>query len=190
MLLEKFANIGARIKALRTEKGLSTSLLAELAGVDETKLSNVENFRTIPDLLFLTSISEGLQTGMADLFQEAELDLGKPYLLLRKDAREKMDRADSGGISYEVIMTKYINNCLFTPTIVTIASGVKRAPISTNALEFVLIISGSMVTGFGQEEITLHEGDTLFYDARMPHSLYNTTEKDCVLLSVYLMSEE
>ena len=191
MLLEKFANIGKRIKTLRTERGLTITDLAMKAGVTETELSNVENFRTIPDLPFLTSITDGLETTIGDLFHDISgLDINKPYLLLRKGDREKIDREDSGGIDYEVIMTKYVNNSLFTPTIVTIRSGMYRAPITTNAMEFVLILSGSVTTGFEDEDVQLYEGDTLFYNARMPHSLSNVGDHDCVLLSVYLMSEE
>lgn len=192
MLLEQFANIGKRIKELREQKKLSIAELAALAGVDEPTLSNVENFRTLPDLHFIAQLATGLHTPVAGLFAGITTgnDTGKPYLLLRASDRQKIDREDSTGIDYEVIMTRYINNSLFTPTIVTVRSGIYRAPVATNAMEFVFIISGSIITSLNDDIIELNEGDTLFYDARIPHSISNTSNKDCVLLSVYLMSAE
>ncbi|XZF14433.1 cupin domain-containing protein [Chitinophagaceae bacterium MMS25-I14] len=190
MVLEKFAHLGTGIKLLRTERGLSAGTLALKAGMEEQVLLNVENFRTIPDILQLNRIAVALDVPLTEVIGNiSDLLQDQPYILLKKDDHEHLEREDSAGIDYRVIMTRYIPGSVFSPTVVTIRPGVKRPHIATNAVEFVYVISGSIITGIGQHNVELTEGDVLFYDARQPHSLENPYNGNCVLLSIYLMHE-
>jgi transcriptional regulator with XRE-family HTH domain len=190
MYLEKFSNIGKRIKELRLQQQLSLEDLSAKSNIPVTTLSNVENFRTIPDLVLLNDISQGIGIPLNHLFTDLTgFQKNEPYIIVRKDEHEMLDRQDSQGVEYQIILTKYVSNCLFTPTIVTVKKGIKRPPVSTNGLEYMLVLSGSIITGLNDTRITLHEGDSLFYDARMPHFMENEFETDCVLLSIYLMNE-
>lgn len=190
VILEKFTHIGKKVKALRNEQNLSLHDLAKKANVDETAISNVENFRAIPDILMLNRIAIGLGISLPELIDDLSgFQENRPYILLRKEDREKLDREDSHGVDYEIILTKYVTNCLFSPVIVTIRQGTTRPPVTTNALEFIYVLSGAASTGINDEAVILNAGDVLFYDAEIPHSLSNTFDQDCVMLCIYLMKE-
>lgn len=60
-------DLGARIRALRTEKKLSQKQLAEKAGISNTYLSDIEIGRTNPSLKTLLKIAEALSVEAAQL---------------------------------------------------------------------------------------------------------------------------
>lgn len=190
MILEKFTQIGKKVKALRDGQNLSLQELAQKANIEESVISNIENFRIIPDILLLNRVAIGLGIGLPELINDLSgFLLDEPYILIRREDREPLDRADSHGVDYEIIMTKYMRNCLFTPAVVTIRKGVSRPPVITNALEFIYVLSGAVTTVIDNAAVTLLAGDVLFYDAELPHSLKNNFEEDCVMLCIYLMKE-
>jgi transcriptional regulator with XRE-family HTH domain len=66
------ARIGARIRILRGEKGLSLEGLARLADVSRAMLSRVERGESSPTAQLLNKICGGLDTTLSTLFAEPE----------------------------------------------------------------------------------------------------------------------
>lgn len=188
---DTFLHIGKKINALRIAQQLSAAALAARLHVPEETIVRIEDFRHIPDILLLHRIAGALQTSLPELVGDlAGADPDKSYVLMRRDQRCRFDRSDSAGIGYEMILTRYMGSSLFTPALVTVPQGIYRPPVATHAMEFVFVLSGTVITGINDEPVTLYEGDALFYDASIPHSLHNNFDRDCVLLSIYMMQEE
>ena len=61
-----------RIKDLRKRASLSQETLAELAGIESTSLSNIENGRNFPSFITLENIMRVLGVGYFDVFQFAQ----------------------------------------------------------------------------------------------------------------------
>lgn len=61
--------LGKRIKELRKRTNLSQEKLAELAGIEPTTLSNIENGRNYPSFMTLEKILEILKTDFIDVFK-------------------------------------------------------------------------------------------------------------------------
>ncbi|MBQ8418295.1 MAG: helix-turn-helix transcriptional regulator [Phascolarctobacterium sp.] len=72
---EKFKLLGRRVKFLRMDKGISQTRMAELIGLSQTNLSNMEAGRTAITTQNLFKMSEILGCRMADFF--ADFDGGK-----------------------------------------------------------------------------------------------------------------
>ncbi|MFD2613966.1 helix-turn-helix domain-containing protein [Paenibacillus gansuensis] len=67
--------IGHRIRALRQERKLSLSELAERAGVAKSYLSNMErDIQSNPSIQFLEKISEALHVSVDDILQNHPAD--------------------------------------------------------------------------------------------------------------------
>ena len=68
-------NFGERLKGLRTDKGLTQPQLAQLAGIEQSYLSKLENDKSVPSAEMFTSILAGLggdeTTFLASLDREA-----------------------------------------------------------------------------------------------------------------------
>ncbi|MBQ8417537.1 MAG: helix-turn-helix transcriptional regulator [Phascolarctobacterium sp.] len=67
---EKFKMLGRRVKFLRLDKGISQTRMAELIGLSQTNLSNMEAGRTAITTQNLFKMSEILGCKMADFFTE------------------------------------------------------------------------------------------------------------------------
>ena len=64
--------LGLRIKDLRKRASLSQETLAEIAGIESTSLSNIENGRNFPSFITLENIMKALNVGYFDVFQFAQ----------------------------------------------------------------------------------------------------------------------
>ena len=60
--------LGKRIRQLREEKGLTLEKTAYEAGVSKGHLSDIENGKKSPSLLFLQTLADELEVEMFDLF--------------------------------------------------------------------------------------------------------------------------
>ena len=67
---ERFKLLGRRVKFLRMDKGISQTRMAELIGLSQTNLSNMEAGRTAITTQNLFKMSEILECKMADFFTE------------------------------------------------------------------------------------------------------------------------
>ena len=62
---------GLRVKELRLEKGLSQEKLANLAGVDRTYMTQVENGKRNISIENIKKICIALDVGLSDLFNSS-----------------------------------------------------------------------------------------------------------------------
>ena len=60
-------NIGMNIKQIRAEKKMTQKSLANLSGVDQATISNIENGRYTPSLPTVISIATAFQTSVANI---------------------------------------------------------------------------------------------------------------------------
>lgn len=75
--------IGWNIRRLRTTKGISQALLAEIAGVDRTYVSRLERMIENPTVGILDKISLALDVTTAELFEPRSEDAAKLLRPLR-----------------------------------------------------------------------------------------------------------
>lgn len=64
--------LGSRLKAVRTEAGLTQAELADRAGVSRKTINTVENGVFIPSTLLALSLAKALGTTVEDLFYLAD----------------------------------------------------------------------------------------------------------------------
>ncbi len=59
--------IGKKIKFIRKSKSINQNKLAQLSGISNTYLSDIENLRTVPSLKTLNSLAIALGISLKDL---------------------------------------------------------------------------------------------------------------------------
>ena len=61
--------LGANLKNIRTNKGITQTAIAQSLGVDRSFVSNIENGKTNPTLSTITSLAKALDINASELLQ-------------------------------------------------------------------------------------------------------------------------
>lgn len=68
-------NFGERLKQLRTEKGLTQPQFAQLAGIEQSYLSKLENDKSVPSAEMFSTILSGLGMDAASFLSEVDQEV-------------------------------------------------------------------------------------------------------------------
>jgi transcriptional regulator with XRE-family HTH domain len=68
-------NFGERLKQIRTEKGLTQPQFAQLAGIEQSYLSKLENDKSVPSADMFSTILSGLDMDEAAFLKEVDRDV-------------------------------------------------------------------------------------------------------------------
>lgn len=188
MKRDSLSQIGKKINEIRKKKKISLKEVGEKADVTAGLLSKIENFRAVPSLPVLQRIATALDVTMADLVVGVTSYDAKSYLIVRKADREREFREDSKELIYESLLSQDIHNLHMRTTVVTVNPKVYRKPISTEAMEQVFVVSGKVIYKLDDEKIELREGDSMYFDGNIPHSIENKESVPAILFKIYLLN--
>lgn len=183
----ELGKVGRKIRQLRKERGMNLQEVADKSDITAGLLSRIENFRTLPSLPVLHNISMALNVPLAELVDLVGNNGESNYILVRKGQGEKEEREDSQGLLYENILSTGVAETNLQVSIISIPAGTYRKPLANDSMELIHVVQGSVEYGLGDNILELHQGDTLFFDGSIPHSLNNTTAETAILFKVYLL---
>lgn len=182
--------IGKKIRFLRKEKNMYASEVAKRANVSNGLISRIENGRTIPSVPVLFAIIEALETEPAFFFQGIGRNGIFKFVVIRKDEHQPIQKeVEATGFSYDFIFSKQLNGLGTEFVLLSLEPGCSRGVVETDAFEFKYMLSGSCKYEIDGELVELHEGDSLFFDGRLPHVPKNPFQEPAKLLVCYLFTE-
>jgi transcriptional regulator with XRE-family HTH domain len=179
-------DVGQRLRALRSERGLSIRALAELSGLNVNTLSLIENGKTSPSVSTLQQLAHGLEVPITAFFETQ--DSGKRIVYQRAGQRPRAAFAcgmleDLGaGIALREL----------EPLIVTLEPGSDsgETPIVHTGLELVYCLEGQINYQIENETFELVPGDSLLFEARLPHGWQNPSAEPARALLALCASDE
>ncbi|PCE66671.1 helix-turn-helix domain-containing protein [Sediminicola luteus] len=178
--------IGKRIKEIRKQNQQTISELAQKAEVSGGLISRIENGRTVPSLPVLFKIIASLDVEVTDFFKAMPHMNGSPFLVSRKADHSVIEKEDEAvGFTYEYIFGKQLSAQGFETVLLTVSPDSKRDQVITDAFEFKYVLSGECVYQIDQEEVLVCEGDSIFFDGRIPHVPINRSKTPCRMLVIY-----
>ncbi|QKX03899.1 helix-turn-helix domain-containing protein [Aquimarina sp. TRL1] len=178
--------IGKRIKEIRKKNKKTISAIATKADVSNGLISRIENGRTIPSLPVLLNIINALETEIPDFFNSMPKQSGDLFIVSRAGDNALLEKEDDArGFSYKYIFGKQLAAMGFEAVLLEIQPDSYRKKIETDAYEFKYLLSGSCSYVIGEEEVTLHKGDAIFFDGRTPHVPINRTDSPCTMIVIY-----
>ncbi len=177
--------VGPRVKALREAMGMSLRDLADRSGVSAPMLSQVERGETSPTLSVAARISKGLDLTLSQLLR---LDESHHVVIVSKDQRRQSGGTPKGH-SYEMLTPPLPGQrvALSEHTLQPQAStgGEGDSPIhEPGSRETVLLNKGTLDLVIDGERRTLSEGDSVTFDADLPHHFENPGKTEAVFLAV------
>lgn len=188
MHIDQINYTGKRIKEIRLSKELKLIDVAIRAGVSKGLLSRIENGRTIPSLPVLFMLISALHESPSSFFENIDYLTNKPfYLLIKKEDYKPVQKEDSVGYHYFNIMSQSFKDITFNAVWLTLDPGAKRDLVTTDGMEFIFLLKGSIHYRLNDVILTLNQGDSLFFDGRVPHLKLNPTDETAEILVIYLL---
>jgi transcriptional regulator with XRE-family HTH domain len=179
--------VSKRIKYNRKKKHYTLQELASRANVSKGLISQIENGRTIPSLSVLFNIIQSLDMDVGDFFNDIQT-LEPTIIIQRKEDYEEFVKEDIKGYSYKRILTKNLPASTVDLVLLDISPGTYRQKVKTDAYEYKYILKGEVNYMINGSYYHLKEGDSLFFDGRLPHVPENTGDSPCSMLVVYFFS--
>jgi transcriptional regulator with XRE-family HTH domain len=181
--VEPLPAIGPRVKALREAMNLSLRDLATRSGVSAPMLSQVERGETSPTLQVAARIAAGLELRLSQLLR---LDEGGTVSIVRAGEGR---RGGAEGHSYEILspplpgLRAELSRHRLAPGATT--GGPGDPPMhEPGARETAVVEAGTLTLFVDDQRHTLQAGDTVTFDADLPHHFENPGKEDAVLLAV------
>ncbi len=171
--------MGARVKRLRADRGLSLRELASTSGVSASLLSQLERDRANPSIATLQRVAQSLRVSIFALLPE---DGSSGATVVRPDNRRKLVIQD-GQLRYELLSPD--TNRQMEVWIGRLRAGAQMGSETSShpSEEFILVLRGQMEITIGADTHRLEEGCSIQYDGHMPHRITNVGEEELVLLS-------
>ena len=167
--------IGDRIRALREGMDLSLRELGERSGVSAPMLSQVERGETSPTLAVAAKIAAGLELTLSQLLR---LDEGQHVAVSRAGQRRSLER---GGHRIEELTPplpgQRADVSLHTLEAGATTGGRSDPPMhEPGSRETAVVLAGTLVLIVDGARHELIEGDSVTFDADLPHHFENEGE--------------
>jgi transcriptional regulator with XRE-family HTH domain len=162
--------VGERIARLRSERRMTLERLAQVTGFTKGYLSKIENGRKVPPIATLSRIAQALHTEIGSFFQSARRAVAREVTVVRANERHSVQRGGSAfGYDYIGLALKRINKRM-DPFIFTFPPRIdKHVFFEHRGEEFLFVLSGTIEFQVGDERFTLRKGDSVYFDASVPH---------------------
>jgi XRE family transcriptional regulator, regulator of sulfur utilization len=175
--------VGPRVKALREAMDLSLRDLSERSGVSAPMLSQVERGETSPTLQVAARIASGLELRLSQLLRLDEE--GTVSIVRAGEGR----RGGKGGHAY-VVLTPPLPGLRSEVTRHTLKPGASTGGPGDpprhepGARETATVEAGELCLHIDGAEHLLAGGDTVTFDADLPHHFANHAKEEAVLLAI------
>ena len=178
---EQPLDVGARVRDLREQRGLSMRALAELCELSPNAISLMERGKTSPNVSTLHRLAKALQVHITAFFEDRE---ERARLVLSRVGERPV-------VGQEQPLLKSLGSGLeeqlMDPFEVTLqpGSGSGQQVMSHDGQELVYCLQGELEYRVEGHVYLLGPGDSLMFEARQPHSWRNPGTRSTRFLMVF-----
>jgi transcriptional regulator with XRE-family HTH domain len=183
---KEIEDIGARIRAIREEKGASLEELSKLTGFEVSFLSGIESNQIQPQLGTMIKLSKALDSAFGRLVSGTG---DKLYSITRKGERVAAVRSTSTAgkkhlYSYKSLAPG-VKGRHMEAFLVQLLSATEKDISVHDGEEFVFVLDGTVLLEIGGERIELEPGDSAYYLSTTPHLIAAKNDKATILAVLY-----
>ncbi|WP_340150942.1 cupin domain-containing protein [uncultured Sneathiella sp.] len=158
-------DLGARLRGLREQHGLSQRELAKRAGVTNGTISMIEQNRTSPAVGSLKKVLDGFPIGLADFFANDFTSRHKIFY-----DHEELTQISEGKISYRQVGRDLTGKALqVLHEIYKPGADTGRNMLSHQGEEAGVIVKGKLEVTVGADRKILGAGDAYYFESHRPH---------------------
>ncbi len=162
-------DVGRRLRTLRAQHKLSIRALAEKSGLNVNTLSLIENGKTSPSVSTLQHLAMALDVPIVAFF---EAEAPKQHIRYVR-AGQRTTAVFAHGTLAD--LSTGMAERSFEPFVITLEPnlGSGQQPIVHTGLEFVFCLKGRLLYTIEDQSYLLTEGDSLLFEAHLPHHWQN-----------------
>jgi transcriptional regulator with XRE-family HTH domain len=177
--------VGANLRRLRGQRGLTLEKLAASSGVSRAMLNQIELGRSAPSINILWKIARALDVTFSGLINAG----GRGSVVMRASEARKLTSRDGGFVSRPLFPADgprrvELYELRFAPGKVE-----HGEPHPAGTTENLVVASGALEVVVAGEKHTLGAGDALFFEADAPHKYVNRGAKAAVVYLVMTYAE-
>jgi transcriptional regulator with XRE-family HTH domain len=184
-MTEQIKQIAERIKEIREISAISAESLADKLGIAHDLYNEYESGNTDIPVGFLYKVSHWFNIELSVLLGGDNPKL-HVYAVVRKGKGLNLERRKQ--YKYENLAYNFINKKA-EPFIVTVDPLPENTPMEFNShpgQEFNYIIEGTMMSVIDGHEITLNEGDSIYFDSGCKHAMRALNKQKVRFLAIVL----
>ena len=201
-------SVGSRLRELRQERGLSLRDVAKVASVSASLLSQIESGKVNPSVASLLKIAAALQLPINVFFSQDEVTDVEPHVqpailteprhagrrrtssppsapvdpIVRQNIRQVINL--NGGMRWERLTRTAEPDIEFVEIIFEAGASSGTRMLFHPGREFGYVLEGEAQLDLGFEQYLLRVGDSVAFDATLPHRLTNVGQAPMRILWV------
>ena len=161
--------VAENLKDQRKRRELSLDQMARMTGVSRAALSQIETRKTNPTIGVLWKIASGLGIPFADLIGESSLAVS----LLRREDTQVLRSVDRKFESRPLVPPAGIPQIEMYELTLAARARHTSEPHGPGTRELVVVLSGALRMLIGEQAEDLAAGDSMLFDANVPHVYEN-----------------
>lgn len=169
--------LGERIKARRTELGMTLQELARRSSLSAPFISQAERDLTIPSLVSLLALAKALDVDLVYFMRLPEV-----AKIVHRASKPSRIEIDSPVIYHD--LASQLPNRQFDVILMHIPPGHAFPVDQRNGEDVLYLVSGELHASAGETKTVLKAGDSMHFDSRLPHTAHNASDQEAVLLYV------
>jgi transcriptional regulator with XRE-family HTH domain len=179
-------SIGEKLRALRLRKKMGLVALGRHTGLSAAMLSKIERGKLFPTLPTLFRVALVFSVGLEYFFSEDQRR--RVLAIVRRDERQRFpERPDGHDISFvfESLDFTALERKLsaYYAEFQVLAPGKARFH-QHPGVEFLTVLRGRLEMRIATEEHLLDTGDSIYFDASMPHCYRRASQAPCTAIVV------
>ena len=174
------AEIGSKLRGLRTRRGLGMRELAARSGVSASAISLIERDRMSPSVDTLAAVLSALGSTMSAFFDDLVSEL--PYSPFYP-ADELVEIGRSDRVSHRLVGINHPNRRLLLLHERYAPRAATDGGLSHASEEAGIVIRGAVEVTVNGNSRVLREGDGYYFDSRSLHSFRNVSDGESEIVS-------
>lgn len=178
------SDVGARLRALRVEQGLSVNELAMRAGVSVGTVSQVERNKANPSVRILERLRQALSVPLSALLEEDDA-VSDPVAgdFVRRASERPLFDVGKHGMQKELLSPHGEHDLKMMIILLPAGAGSDEVLVGVGE-KAGLVLEGTVILNVGDRRAELREGDSFQFESTVPHSVSNESGKMARLLWV------
>ena len=167
------ADVGARLRALRIERGFSVNELAARAGVSVGTVSQVERNKANPSVRILERLRRALSVPLTALLEEDDA-VSDPVAgdFVRKATERPLFDVGKHGMQKELLSPHGDHDLKMMIILLPAGAGSDEVLVGEGE-KAGLVLEGTVVLNVGDRRAVLRAGDSFQFKSTVPHSVRN-----------------